>query len=173
MILVSTLRWLLVMPCKSYAHLGVTLRTRRYWFLKRSTLRELLAMPCKIVRPPSSTQQYWFLKQSTLSILCKIVRPPSSNPAYPAILILDAINPERAISYAMQNRTPIKQYPAILIPEASAKKKVRLDAPPSVQTYEIALCAPCVRTPPLQLTTFITHDQYLLHHIEEKCRIAS
>ena len=39
----------------------------------------------------------------------------------------------------------------------SAKKKVRLDAPPSVQTYEIALCDLCVWTPPLGLTTFITH----------------
>ena len=142
MILVSTLRGLLVMPYKSYAHLGVTLRTRWYWFLKQSTMREQLAMPSKIVRPPSSnpaypailvsslrellvmpykwyahlgvtlrTRWYWFLKQSILgellamldkivyptfrtrrywflmleevfAMLCKIVRRLTSNPAY-------------------------------------------------------------------------------------------
>ena len=67
---------------KSYAHLAVTLRYQRYWFLK---LGELLA------------------------IADKIVRPPSSNPAYPAIKVPEAINPERVISYAMQSRTPTLQ----------------------------------------------------------------
>ena len=36
-----------------------------------------------------------------------------------------------------------------------SKKK---SAPRRTSKHEIALCAPCVRTPPLQLTTFITYD---------------
>ena len=56
------------------------------------------------------TRRYWFLKQSImgepLAIICKIVRPPNSNPAYPAIQVPEAINPGRAISNDMQNRTP-------------------------------------------------------------------
>ena len=68
-----------------------------------STLRELLVMPCKIVRQPSS------------------------NPAYLAILVPEAINPGRGISYNIQNRVPSYQlscvpgdtYPAILILEVT------------------------------------------------------
>ena len=67
------------MQNRAPAHLAVTLRTRRYWFLKQSTLRELLAMPCKIVADLAATL---------------------------AILVPEVINPGRAISYAMQNRTP-------------------------------------------------------------------
>ena len=56
--------------------------TTPYLFPVQSTLREILAMPGKIVRSPSS------------------------NPAYPAILVPEAINPERGISYAWQKRVP-------------------------------------------------------------------
>ena len=80
-ILVSTLEEVLAMSCKSCALLPVILRTWRYRFLKQSTLGELLAMPDKIV--------------------C----PPSSNPAYPAILVPEAINLARVISYTMQHRS--------------------------------------------------------------------
>ena len=47
-------------------------------------------------------------------MLCNIVCAFTSHPVYPAILIPEAINPERVISYAMQNRTPTYQYPVIL-----------------------------------------------------------
>ena len=72
-----------------YAHLAVTMHTLRYWFLKQSTLREVLAM------------------------LCKIIRPLTSNPVYPVILVPEAINPEGAISYAMQNHVPTYQLPCV------------------------------------------------------------
>ena len=37
---------------------------------------------------------------------------------YPAILIPEAINPERAISYARQNGVPTDQLPCVLIHDA-------------------------------------------------------
>ena len=67
----------------------------------------------------------------------KIIRPPSSNPADPAILVPEAINPERellampckivrplvpeainlerVISYVMQNRSSNPAYPVMLV----------------------------------------------------------
>ena len=51
------------------------------------------------------TWRYWFLKLGELLAMPdKIIRPPSINPVYLAILVPEAINPKRAISYAMQNR---------------------------------------------------------------------
>ena len=53
------------------------------------------------------TWRYWFLKLGELLAMQeKIVRPPGINPVYLALLVLEAINSVRAISYARQNRTP-------------------------------------------------------------------
>ena len=54
----------------------------------------------------------------------KIVRPPSSHSAYPAILVPEAINPERAISYAMQNRALTYKLLVILVHVTKLREKL-------------------------------------------------
>ena len=61
--------------------------------------------------------------EEVLAMLCKFVRPLTSNPAYPVILVPEAINPEGAISYAMQNRSPTYQYPVIMVPDTKTVRK--------------------------------------------------
>ena len=78
-ILVSTLRELLVIPCKT---VRLPSSHSAFWFLEQSTLREVLVM------------------------LCTIVPPLTSNPVYLSILILDT---RQGISYAMQNHSPAYQ----------------------------------------------------------------
>ena len=53
--------------------------------------------------------------EEVLAILYKIVHLLTSNPAY---LVIEAINPEGAISYAMKNHSPTYHYPAIMILDA-------------------------------------------------------
>src|SRR6266576_3477841 len=61
---------------------------------------------------------------------CKIVCPPSSNPAYPAILVPEVINPRRELLAMLAVLCKIvcppssnPTYPAILIPEAINSRK--------------------------------------------------
>ena len=67
-------------------------------------------MPGKTVYPPGSTPAYLAILVIEAikpeRAISKTVYPPSSNPAYPVILVPEAINPGRAISYAWQNRVP-------------------------------------------------------------------
>ena len=55
---------------------------------------------------------------------CKMVCQLTSYLLYPAILVPEAINPERAISYAMQNRAPTYKYPVILVHVTTLREKL-------------------------------------------------
>ena len=114
------------MPVKIVA---LTLRTRRYWFLKQSTLWEILAMSCKILHPLTS-----YLVYPSILILDAInpgrgISYAMQNcvPSYQlsCVLVPEAINPERAIRYAMQNRAPTYKYPVILVRYKTARKSWR------------------------------------------------
>ena len=65
----------------------------------------------------------------------------TSNLAFLAILVPSVINPERVISYAMQNRRSNPAYPAILIPEAiNPGRAISYARQNRVPTYQL----PCV-----------------------------
>ena len=82
--------------------------------------------------PLTSNLAYPAIQVSTLgellAIADKIVRSPSSNPAYPAILVPEAINPEKELLVMpckiVHPRTSYLVYPAILVPEAINLERV-------------------------------------------------